>query len=389
MGFKCEQLKKFTSLPQLLARRAELNGARVFLSSPEEKFSWSYAETYRLALTVTEQLRDAGVGHGQRVAVVMGNSPAWAVVFLGVLLAGASAVPLNPELTDVELKKILALSGAGAVVMNKNSALTVTENRPRRFWVGGEEIGARVFSRGRWEIFTGAADHDEALLLFTSGSTGTPKGVVLSHENLLAEAGFIRDGHRLTVSDTVLCVLPFFHINGLVITLISTALAGGRAVVPRKFSASNFWRWIADSHATWFSAAPTILSILLSRPRDRALDISALLTVTILKKFENTFGVPVIEAYGLSEIGSQVATNPLPPKKRKAGSVGLPAGNELIVVDGHFNPLPVSVSGEVAVRGPSVSVGYWQNIAENEKVFATAGSSPATSVTLTRTVIYF
>jgi acyl-CoA synthetase (AMP-forming)/AMP-acid ligase II len=339
----------FESLAQLAEYRALHDGDRIFLSSPEHQIDLTYREFYREAQKLVRHIERQGLRQGQRVALILENGLNWAVAFSGILLAGGVVVPLNPRLKPAETADLLRQADAHIVITVKETA----QNLPLHLFTGGKqdtryqtELDGQekllVFALQPEEVSEKNEEKkavqaaDEALLLFTSGSTGVPKGVVLTHGNLLAEADFIRQGHKLTPDDIVLCILPFFHINGLVITFITTLFSGGRAVVPRKFSARRFWDWARRYQVTWFSAVPTILSILLSGEDQKDIHIPSLrfarsasssLPVAVLETFERRYHVPVIESYGLSEAASQVATNPLPPAIRKAGSVGRPAGN--------------------------------------------------------------
>jgi acyl-CoA synthetase (AMP-forming)/AMP-acid ligase II len=186
----------------------------------------------------------------------------------------------------------------------------------------------------------------------------------------LTNARYVVTAHGLTESDRGLCVLPLFHINGLVVTLLAPLLSAGSVVIPYRFRAENFWQWVHDHGATWFSAVPTIFSLLLSHrepTRDyRALlrfarSASAPLPVAVLEEFEHRFGIPVIETYGISEAACQVTANPLPPLPHKPGSAGIPVGNELRVVDERGTPLHAGERGEVIVRGENVFSGYLDN----------------------------
>ncbi|HWR31189.1 MAG TPA: AMP-binding protein [Negativicutes bacterium] len=364
------------------------DGERKYLSLPENNLDLTYGLFYQQAEKFALHLKKQGLEGGQRVAVSLENGLNWLIVFWGVLLADGVIVPLNPNFTPAETSVILNQAGVQYVIADNEGVkalppeLSVATDRFYRTTAvasGKVLVLALSFLPCAASDTTGENPSDrEAVLLFTSGTTGVPKGVVLTHGNLLAEANFILQGHQLTHEDIVLCVLPFFHVNGLVITLITPVLSGGRAIVPRKFSATHFWEWVRQYRVTWFSAVPTILSILLSQQKSSdervsslrfARSASASLPVAILESFEERFGVPVIEAYGLSEAGSQVATNPLPPKVRKAGSVGLPAGNEIRVVNDGDKVVPNGEVGEVVVKGPNVTRGYLHNSEVNRESF--------------------
>jgi acyl-CoA synthetase (AMP-forming)/AMP-acid ligase II len=192
----------------------------------------------------------------------------------------------------------------------------------------------------------------------------------LTHGNLLSNSGYVVAAHHLTSSDTALCVLPLFHINGFVVTLLSPLLSASGVVMPRRFSAEHFWHHVSDYRVTWFSAVPTILSKLLSHPSPAEIDTNGLrfarsasapLPVAVLAEFEQCFAVPVIETYGISEAGCQVCANPLPPLPHKPGSAGRPVGNELKVVNSQGTSLPKGQVGEVVISGENVFGGYLDN----------------------------
>lgn len=378
----------FESLAQLMEYRALHDRERLFASSPEQQTDLTYGAFYQSAREFARYLARQGLHNGGRVAVILDNGLDWVLAFWGILLAGGVAVPLNPRFKPSESAGLLGQAAAQLIIADSEGAKALPPelfagpvSRYQSGHAGRQELLIVALTQPPQAVGAAAAGSGpeaEALLLFTSGSTGVPKGVVLTHGNLLAEAGFIQQGHRLTAQDITLCILPFFHINGLIITLLTPVFTGGRAIIPRRFSAGSFWGWVKQYQVTWFSAVPTILSILLSRteacpgqaPSLRfARSASSSLPVAILQEFEKRYQVPVIEAYGLSEAGSQVATNPLPPASRKAGSVGLPAGNEMRVVDENGQDVAAGVAGEVILRGPNVTSGYLNNPAANQESF--------------------
>jgi acyl-CoA synthetase (AMP-forming)/AMP-acid ligase II/membrane-bound acyltransferase YfiQ involved in biofilm formation len=209
--------------------------------------------------------------------------------------------------------------------------------------------------------------------LMTSGSTGEPKGVFLTEAQIAWTADHLRRSHRLTAADRGLTVLPFFHVNAPVVSLCTMLLAGGTVVIARRFSRTRFWEWIEGYQITWASLVPTILAMLLDTEKPEFLPgtlrfvrtASAPLPVVHLLAFERRFGIPVVETYGLSEAAATVATTPVPPARRKPGSVGLPVGVELRVCRPRSGDAPEPLDdvaggtpGEICVRGPSVIAGY-------------------------------
>jgi acyl-CoA synthetase (AMP-forming)/AMP-acid ligase II len=377
----------FQSLVDLAEYRAANNSEEIFLSSPEQQLHVTYSSFYLAAKDLAHRLEQCGLSKGEKVALILENGVQWATSFFGIILAGGVVVPLNPRFKPPEIAALLEQAQVQVVITASQEASLLPPDFFRKAVEQGQRNGADptavlVISAHERQLAKAVENSDlqltdEALLLFTSGSTGQPKGVILTHGNLLAEAGFIQQGHHLTSADIVLCILPFFHINGLVITFISTIFSGGKAVVPHKFSAKKFWQWVNEYQVTWVSAVPTILSILLSSG-DQAVYSSQLrfvrsasssLPAAILKEFETRFHVPVIESYGLSETGSQVTTNLLLPGSRKSGSVGLPIGNELCIVDEDDHGVPSGVIGEVIIKGENVTSGYLNNVQANQQSF--------------------
>jgi acyl-CoA synthetase (AMP-forming)/AMP-acid ligase II len=357
-----------------ITARAERDPDRVFLVSPELSRGFTAGEVHRATLALQAQLVERGVRPRDRVSVVLSNGPNLVVALLGVMSAGAVAVPLNPKLTLEELTALRADAGVKLVVTDvehRAGALGEggsTQDREVRGLVPGNPLILGGSPKGQAsKIDAPGGPENAALILHTSGSTGRPKGVPLTHRNLLANARQVVAAHRLSADDVALCVLPIFHINGLVVTALAPLLSGGSVVMPRRFDAERFWGWVSEHRATWFSAVPTILSRLLSRPapvREHfaslrfARSASAALPVPLQEEFEARFGVPVIESFGISEGAGQVTSNPLPPAPRKPGSVGIAWGNEVRIVDETGRRSPAGATGEVAVRGENVFSGY-------------------------------
>ena len=192
-------------------------------------------------------------------------------------------------------------------------------------------------------------DASLALLIYTSGTTGRPKGVMLDHANLNAMCRRVIDGFRLTRDDHSLLILPLFHVNGIVVGTLSPLLAGGRATVAGRFDPKTFFARLEQSRATYFSAVPTIYTMLCGLPDDVQPDTSSVrfavcgaapASVELLERFESRYGIPIIEGYGLSEGTCASAVNPL-DGPRKPGTVGLPLpGQTIRIVDQAGAPGP-------------------------------------------------
>ncbi len=228
---------------------------------------------------------------------------------------------------------------------------------------------------------SGPAEADDiALVLHTSGTTSRPKIVPLTQRNVCASAAHIRESLALTPADCCLNVMPLFHIHGLIAAVLATLGAGAQVFCTPGFNALKFFSWMDESHPTWYTAVPTMHQAILARA-NRNRDViernslrflrssSASLPPQVMKSLEETFGAPVIEAYGMTEAAHQMAANPFPPRKRKPGTVGVAAGPDVSVMDEKGNLLPPGSVGEVVIRGPNVTRGYQNNPAANETAF--------------------
>jgi acyl-CoA synthetase (AMP-forming)/AMP-acid ligase II/aryl carrier-like protein len=223
-----------------------------------------------------------------------------------------------------------------------------------------------------------AAD-DVALLLHTSGTTAHPKVVPLTQRNLMASAREIAVTLELTPADRCLNLMPLFHIHGLVGALLSSVAAGATFVTTPALEPAAFGRWLVDSEATWYTAVPTIHQVIVAELRDATLprpvklrfvrSSSSPLAPSVATELETLFGVPVLQAYGMTEASHQIACNPLPPRRRKPGSVGLPTGTEIRIVGDDGRVRPHGERGEVCIAGPGVFGGYADNPDANRTGF--------------------
>jgi acyl-CoA synthetase (AMP-forming)/AMP-acid ligase II/acyl carrier protein len=319
-------------------------------------------------------LNHMGYGRNDRIAIVLPNGPDMASAFLSVA-SGATCAPLNPlyspdefefYLSDLQSSALIVQSGepSHAITAARKLNVPVIELKPLREAGLFELSGERGMPAGT--NFSGPGD--TAIILHTSGTTSRPKRVPLTHANLCASAYNITGSLRLDKNDRCLNVMPLFHIHGLVGALLSSVLAGGSTVCTPGFIAPEFSGWLREFRPTWYTAVPTIHQKILELARnDPALpdslrfirSASSALPVSLMRGLEERFGVPVIEAYGMTEASHQIAANPLPPLARKPGSVGLPWGStDVAILDEAGNMLQRDQAGEVAIRGPGVTAGY-------------------------------
>jgi oxalate---CoA ligase len=362
------------------------------------------------------RLNELGLGRGDRVAIVLPNGPEMASAFVS-LAAGVTTAPLNPGYRRAEYDFYLEDLGAKALVVEEGSEsdaieaaralgatvlrLRVPDGAPAGIFElieegdsgegeeADEDVADDSADRGASPEVPGpatsrglAAPDDVALVLHTSGTTSRPKIVPLLHRNVCASARNIRTTLRLEPADTCLNVMPLFHIHGLMAPVLSSLSTGATVVCTPGFNALRFFGWMDEVTPSWYSAVPTMHQTILARaPRNDASvarareslrlirSSSSSLPPQVLGALEETFGVPVVEAYAMTEASHQMTCNQLPPGLRKAGTVGCASGPEVAVMNDTGDLLGVGEIGEIVIRGPNVTLGYENNPEANATAF--------------------
>ncbi|MFI7699548.1 class I adenylate-forming enzyme family protein [Nonomuraea sp. NPDC049480] len=312
----------------------------------------TFLHRVRTAATV---LRAHGVGAGDVVAVVLPNRVELVVIMFAAWRLGAAVTPVNQGLTDGEARYQIEDCAAKVVIADGARA------------IGTLDVGAVTGASMEAEDARPHASDALALIIYTSGTTGRPKGVMLDHANVAAMCQMIIEGLGLDETDHSLLILPLFHVNGIVVSVLSPLLAGGRATVAARFQASAFFASVERARPTYVSAVPAIYAMLVSLPPGVRPDTSSLrrmicgaapMPAELIARFESRFGVPVVEGYGLSEGTCASTLNP-PAGPRKPGTVGLPLpGQTVAVMDADGRLVQDGSPGEVVVRGPNVMRGY-------------------------------
>jgi len=254
------------------------------------------------------------------------------------------------------------------LLADASPAATVIEVEPDGDAVPGETEGDAAATLR--DADDAVAPDTLALLMYTSGTTGKPKGVMITHANLAANAHAISREHQLGPEDRVAAVLPLYHINAFAVTMLAPLAHGGSLAIVARFSAGRFWDVVTAHRCTWINVVPTIVSYLLEgrTPPPGALagirfcrSASAALPPEHHRAFEAKFGIGIIETMGLTETVAPAFSNPIDPAARRIGSVGRASGCEARIVDAAGNALPDGEIGEILIRGPQVTVGYYRN----------------------------
>lgn len=349
------------------------------------------AELENHVIRLAESLGAAGLA-GARIAVALPNGPGLAVALLATMAAGTAA-PLNPSyrtpefralLQDLDVAALLVDCAGGRQAANaaRSLGIPVLQVDPRQPGsLAIDRADRQAMARRRGRRSDGALAHDAVLLLHTSGTTARPKIVPLTEQQLCLVANNIVATLALSPTDRCLNVMPLFHVHGLVAGVLSSLLAGSIVVCAPQFDALRFLRWMQKARPSWYTAVPSIhqsvvavggphRQMLSEMPLRFIRSCSAPLPQAVLTELEAVFGVPVIEAYGMTEAAHQLASNPLPPKPRKAGSVGLAIGGEIEVMpEGGATLLPRGALGEIVVRGEAVIAGYEADPEANRAAF--------------------
>ena len=353
---------------------------------PDSGLILTYAQVASRAETLARRLAGLGVRRGDRVAFALPNGPDLVLLLLAVTALGAAAAPLNPAYTESEFgffltdiaprlmlvpaSGVAAASAAAAATATTLIAVTETADGPPDL-VGDGHAGPREQS------FEQASPDDVAVVLHTSGTTSRPKQVPLRHRNLMASARTIGAHYQLGMSDVSFCVMPLFHIHGLVASTFATLGSGGAVITPRRFTPVRFWPQAREHGATWLSAGPTLHQMILDKADDGGApqtlrfvrSCSSPLSAALAARAERDYRVPMLEAYGMTEASHQMSSNPLPPAARLPGSVGVPTGTQIAIAGPAGTLLPEGSAGEVVIRGPGVMSGYVNNPAATAEAF--------------------
>ncbi|GMW02064.1 MAG: long-chain-fatty-acid--CoA ligase [Candidatus Hydrogenedentota bacterium] len=369
-----------------------------------KQFRLSYQTLNAMACQFAAALKAMGVRKGDKVAMSIPNLPYFPVVYFGILKAGAVVVPLNVllrpreiayHLSDSESVAYIAFEGTEVLPIGQMAFEGFKEaGTCKHFCIIPTMPGGESPIDGVQTLMEVMADRpmtfptvqtrpdDSCLIIYTSGTTGRPKGAELTHSNMLMNCMIGRDLIIGPPEDRVLAVLPLFHSFGLS-ALMNTAILGGATIVllPR-FEAKEVLQTFLDESISMFAGVPTMYWELLNCPDLQNYDLAkiksnlrigvsggAAMPVEVLRQFEEKFGIPILEGYGLSET-SPVASFNRQDRERKVGSIGLPVwGVEMRVVDHDMNEVPVGQTGEIVIRGHNVMKGYYRRDEANDEAF--------------------
>jgi long-chain acyl-CoA synthetase len=393
------------SMPDMLDQAATRFGGSVALSLGEQR--WTYAEMQALVARAAHGLQELGIGHGDRVAVMMPNHPAVPIWFFGALSIGAALVSINSLFASGTIEHMLTDSGA-RVLLTLDSPETIA--KATLFLEKGLLVRVVTASMGAGELAAVAAgaaadlgksvlplqallnndgrynmpslDPTEtlAVLQYTGGTTGTPKGAMLTHANLTTNARQTRMWFPLLEdgSERLLIPLPFSHITGITVCMTLAVLLAAELMVVPRFEPDEALALLRQRRPTFFGGVPTIFIALLmtnAMTPDEWTQVKAILCggaplpPDVLSKFESVSCVRVRQIYGSTELSPAATIMPANPDEPR-GSVGLPIPGTTIEVRDTADPgkrMAGGESGEIVVAGPQVMKGYWNREEETDR----------------------
>lgn len=387
----------FANIRELLERQVERYQDKPFLFVESDGRAFTYREFDAEVNARAALFAGLGVTRGDRVSLYLTNRAEYLAAYFACFKLGAWAGPVNALLKPQEIEFIISNSEAALVVTEPDlytNLAAVRERLPlvRHVIVASDQwsvVSAQSAADGEpsppsespfisSESGATSSPHqpttaeDEAIIIYTSGTTGRPKGVLLTHGNLLTNAREIAAWLQLTEDDRALMIMPLFHVNALMTTGLAALWAGASIVLAPRFSASRHWQTISRYGVTYFGSVATMLSRLNHTYPDGvpegcdtgrlrfALCGSAPVPVEVMKTYESRFRCPVIEGYGLSESTCRSTFNPT-DGRRRAGSVGVPIGNEMSIFDDNDGALAPGEVGEIVMRGANLMKGYYKN----------------------------
>ena len=375
----------FQNIPELLRARIAATPDKVFLFSQPDGRQYTYKQFADAVERTSSLLTQKGIKKGDVISLLMPNGVEYIVAYFACWQLGALAGPINSLLKAQEIAYVISNSEAKALLVNSQFLSTIDSVQQELSQLSNiilfdsEADATQNVALTECEA-TEIGPDDEAIIIYTSGTTGRPKGCLLTHRNVIANARQISQWLGFGPADRLLTVMPLFHMNAVSVTTMSALYAGGSTVVSPKFSASRFWQTVSEYQVTSFGSVATMLSMLLTTYPEGvpqglntkqlrfAMCGSAPVPAETIKRFEEMFDCLVVEGYGLSESTCRSTFNP-PDQRRRAGSCGLPIGNEMRVVDDADNDVPNGSLGEIVLRGENILKGYYKNPEATKNAF--------------------
>jgi long-chain acyl-CoA synthetase len=376
-NFFQEVVSAIKNLIQLLDNTVKNYPGRVALIRDKKRFT--YEQLHRSINAVARLLRRSGIGKGDKVALMLPNIPEFVYGYFGILKCGAVAVTLNTASTPYELTHLLNNSDSKILITQAAQVKKFDEVKDKLADCRAVVAVESLFEEG--ELLPGISDEDlplsteiipedPAVMIYTAGLTGRPLGAVLTHHNLCSQANIIQDIVERKPEDVALALIPLFHAFGATTNMLLVIRAGAAMVMMDRLTMESLFSAIERERITYISAVPRLYMGMIFYEKASKYDLSSLkvcitggapMPPEFMPVFEQKFGIPVFEGYGLTEASPVCSFNRL-DKKPVLGSIGVPMpGIEMKVVNDQGRELPCHQIGEVVVKGDNVMLGYYKD----------------------------
>ncbi|MEO8209464.1 MAG: class I adenylate-forming enzyme family protein [bacterium] len=388
-----DYIVKYKNMLELLNERFFQEAEKDYITFYDDKsnaVTLNYKEFLKKVFKLSNYLLKNGINNGDRIATFSHNHIDTVVLYFACWAVGAVAVPINVSEDPNHIKYILENSSAKFIFtradyLQKLNDIELTKNISI---VNFDKLSLNSLPE-KLNTDYSVDKEDESLIVYTSGTTGNPKGVVLTQYNLMADAFAISNWHNLHNDDVMMCVLPIHHVNGTVVTIMTTMFYGGKLILNQKFQTENFFKRLQDENVKVVSVVPTLLQFLLhSDQQTKNYDFKNFshiicgagpLTCEIAKNFEEKFNMRIVHGYGLSETTCYSCFIPIDLKndehykwQNEFGfpSIGIPIEcNDMEIQNDKGESLTENEKGEIVIRGHNVMKHYFDNAEVNRKTF--------------------
>lgn len=381
----------YKNIYDLLKKKVEEKSDENFLTFYNEgilKKELTYKEFMISVFLLSEYMQKLDISNGSKVILFSTNHYNSVIFYLSCWTLGAVAVPVNVNEEISRIEYIVKNAGVKYIfssIKNNEKLKSIKSVFIKNF----EDINYSEQNTFNFDLGKSVDLNDEALIVYTSGTTGNPKGVVLTQFNLLIDSFFVAKWNNVGKNDSMMCVLPLHHVNGIVVTLLTPLIAGGRIVLNNKFHSNSFFRIIEKESVKITSVVPTLLQFLLHSDIEitnynlnnfsHIICGAGPLTCELARNFEEKFKVKIVHGYGLSETTCYSCFIPqnLSDTKHKKWqndfgfpSIGIPLQcNEMEIHDDKGKSLNEGEKGEIVIRGLNVMKYYFENDEANAKAF--------------------
>jgi crotonobetaine/carnitine-CoA ligase len=358
------------SFAAIIDRRVSDSADRPFLTCGDKTIT--YGEFAGRLERLAGALVELGIRKGDKICLYLPNGLPFVLMMFAAARLGAVFVPAHPQFTARELRYVLQHAEAVLAVTDDERLGVLSEARTEcplvRDVIVAESLDSLLARATAGDVRETVDEGDPVAIMYTSGTTGLPKGAVLTHRGYTMNARAFAERTLLSRNDVLFCVLPLAHLNAQRSSLLPTALVGARLILAERFGAGGFWPAVRAAGVTFFSIMPAIVSILLrqepsANDREHRVRLCVTpITPPLLEAFEQRFGIPVVNTYGLTEGMMNVMNFVDEGRRREAvGKPLLPDVHHIRIVDENDEPLAAGETGEIVLRSPAMMTGYYRD----------------------------